>query len=128
MLVILGLCWPQASPANGVFSVGSRVDFSHGHYGVSTATEVIATMMQAKYKTDAISLQLDLPYLHVTGPGKAVTSWIPWWSCRLSAVSIVTIYGAHKLSSCWRTQLYVYQGTTNSSPAFGLGGPLYYQF
>lgn len=40
----------------------------------------------------------------------------------------MTFYGTHKLFSSWQTQLYIYKGITNTSPSFGGGGVLSYQF
>lgn len=40
----------------------------------------------------------------------------------------ITIYGTHKFSPSWNSQLYVYKGLTSSSPTFGVGTSLNYRF
>lgn len=40
----------------------------------------------------------------------------------------VTLYGSHKLTTSWYTQIHTYQGLTNMSPTFGLGGMIGYRF
>ncbi len=40
----------------------------------------------------------------------------------------ITVYGTHKFSPAWNSQLYFYKGITNSSPLFGVGLSLNYRF
>ena len=232
------------------FSIGSAVDYSQGNYGATKATDVTATTLQAKYTIDDFSLQLNLPYLTLSGPSNIATTadtvlvvpttntqhresagigdvllgviynaiydadtgiaidvgfklkmptgdrraglgtgeadesmQLYGYKClsdftfmlaagykwvgqpvgmhyrntlsasggiiyQLSAQSSigtlvdlrqsmfanlddqieVTVYGAYKLSSAWRAQLYVYEGQTQTSPSIGLGSMLSYRF
>ena len=42
--------------------------------------------------------------------------------------SEITVYGTHKFSPSWNSQLYVYKGLTNASPVFGVGSSVNYRF
>lgn len=60
--------------ANDHLSVGTAVDFSQGYYGATHKTEVVASVAQVKYKTQDFSVQLDLPYLFISGANYSISS------------------------------------------------------
>ena len=251
-ITYVGLCFVMSTSilfASNRLSIGTAVDFSSGYYGAEAKTEMIATIVQAKYNTDDFSIRLDLPYLTISGPSNVTTSSsstvIPTTSTKyresegigdavlgvvyntfynpefafaidvgfklkmptashhaglgtgepdetlqiytykslddftlmlgagykfvgeptnthyrntasvssgiiyqlsnqssigtmvdfrqsvfskLNNQTEVTLYGSHKFLSSWQTQLYLYKGLTNTSPSFGVGGVLSYQF
>lgn len=239
-----------SAQANNYISVGTAVDFSQGYYGAINTTEITATVTQIKYKTQDFSIQLDLPYLFISGMNYLInfnstvaastsnsqntrregigdvtlgttynvfysnnyrfavdmtfklkvptashkeslgtgeldeslqlytykgfgdftliigggykwlgqpttttkyqniangtigldyqlstfTSFGSLFDIRQSAFedlenqTEITVYGTHKFSSSWNSQLYVYKGLTSSSPTFGVGASLNYRF
>jgi hypothetical protein len=60
--------------ANDKMRIGTTVDYSEGHYGAPTVTNMMTTNVQAKYIGDTISIRLDLPYLIISGPSNATVS------------------------------------------------------
>lgn len=247
LLCVFG--WATNVQANEHLSIGTAVDFSQGDYGATTKTDVFATVAQIKYKNTDFSVQLDLPYLVISGANYSISSnstvatstsntqnstregfgdatlgmtynafyfdkyqlaidigfklKIPTashhdglgtgepdetlqfyaykgiddftliagggykWLGQSSTVKYrnvanittglnyqisnstslgslfdarqsvfpdldnqaeITLYGTHKLSPSWNSQLYAYKGLTDSSPSFGVGGSINYRF
>ncbi len=76
-IIYVGLCFIFFSAnvlANDRLSLGTVVDFSEGYYGAATKTEMVASIIQAKYSTENFSVRVDLPYLTISGPSNATTS------------------------------------------------------
>lgn len=76
-IICVELCFISFSSsllANDRLSLGTVVDFSEGYYGATTKTEMLASIIQAKYSTTDFSIRVDLPYLTISGPSNATTS------------------------------------------------------
>jgi hypothetical protein len=58
--------------ADGIFSLGSGIDFSSGKYGAATATDVTYIPFTGKYETESWIFKLTVPYLRITGPGNVI--------------------------------------------------------
>lgn len=90
-LVICLTTFTIQAQAADYLSVGTAVDFSQGYYGAASKTDVIATVAQIKYKTSNYSLQMNLPYLLISGPSNSKTVLD-------SAVTTPTNSTQHKIS------------------------------
>ena len=72
------ICWGilcfwalvQSVLAAEQLSIGTTVDVSHGNYGATSATDLIATTLQGKYTVDDFSVQINVPYLRLSGPSQ----------------------------------------------------------
>jgi hypothetical protein len=77
-MVVNVICWGilcfwvlvQPVLAAEQLSIGTTVDVSHGNYGATSATDLVATTLQGKYTVDDLSLQINVPYLMLSGPSQ----------------------------------------------------------
>ncbi|MBX3615673.1 hypothetical protein [Nitrosomonas sp.] len=66
-LAILSLV-PFSALANGL-SFSTATDFTTGHYGGTSATDIWYVPFTTRYDKDRASFRLIIPYLNITGPG-----------------------------------------------------------
>lgn len=70
ILVIFTLSFPAI--AEDQFSLGAGFDYSSGKYGDAATTDILYVPFTGKYESDALTLELTVPYISVTGPGGVV--------------------------------------------------------
>jgi hypothetical protein len=58
--------------AEDQFSLGAGFDYSSGKYGDAASTSILYVPVTGKYASGALTLELTVPYLSVTGPGGVV--------------------------------------------------------
>ncbi len=74
---LFALCPAVFGPAalaqeDGKFSVGVGVHYSTGTYGAPQSTDILYVPVTAKYKTEAWTFRLTVPYLQITGPANVI--------------------------------------------------------
>lgn len=71
ILFFLLTCDYPAALANG-FSFSTATDFTTGHYGGNSSTDIWYVPFTARYDKERASFRVIVPYLNITGPGNVL--------------------------------------------------------